>query len=264
MSNKRTAVDKKPKINITNLTSEFIVLSSNKAIIESLNEIEDSRKFIFTPKLKGTTMDETLWGLAGAGMGAAATLANLKLQNVVGYDRLGQLFLTWGAITTLAAQLKVPIRKIISHYKIEKLLKEDLHFVAVQIDPSVSPPATIGRPKVCKVKFIDLLEQHDDAINESIKQKFGFVNKNFQKEFEPQSAAKMEELYKIIKTIDAWTLGTLVVGGGAVGFALSDNIVDMIRKESSGTTNPWDPISQPQLRQQMNDKKRGQDFGRPK
>jgi hypothetical protein len=214
------------------------------------------------PKLKGTTMDETLWGMAGFITSGAAALSNLKLFNVIGYERVGQLILTWAALTTLAAQFKVPIRAIISRLNIDKLLKEDLYFTAVQVDPSVSPPATIGRPKVCKVKFIDFLEQHEDALNEAIKQKFGFVNKNFQKEFESQSAAKMEIVYNKIKNIDAWTLGILVGGGGIVGTALSGDIVDKIRKESSGSQNIYDPPTQQSIDYKVKDKKRGQDFGR--
>jgi hypothetical protein len=264
MSNKRTALDK-TKVNIANLSKAFIDLSSNKAIMESLNELEDSRKFTFMPKLKGTTMDETLWGMAGGIMSGAAALSNLRLFNVIGYERVGQLILTWGALTTLAAQFKVPIRAIISNLKLKKTLEENLVFYATEIDTSVSPPAVKGFTQRCEVKFLDFLEQHEDALDAAIEKKIGSVQgKKFQKEFTNDSAAKMEEVYNIIKKIDAWTLGILVGGGGIVGAALSGDIVDKIRKESSGTSNPWDPISQPKLRQQMNDKKRGQDFGRPK
>lgn len=264
MSNKRTALDK-TKVNIANLSKAFIDLSSNKAIMESLNELEDSRKFTFMPKLKGTTVDETLWGIAGGIMSGTAALSNLKLVNVIGYERLGQLILTWGALTTLAAQLKVPIRAIASRLKINNLLKENLVFYATEIDTSVSPPAVTGLTQRCEVKFLDFLEQHEDALDAAIEQKIGPVQgKVFQKEFTKDSAVKMEKVYDKIKKIDRNWLTGLVVGGGVVGFALAPKIVDIIRKESSGTTNPYDPIAQPQLDQKMTYKKRGQDFGRPK
>ncbi len=262
MSNKRTALDK-TKVNIANLTKAFIDLSSNKAIMESLNELEDSRKFTFMPKLKGTTMDETLWGMAGLITSGAAALSNLRLFNVIGYERVGQLILTWGALTTLAAQFKVPIRAIISNLKLKKNLEENLVFYATEIDTSVSPPAVTGLTQRCEVKFLDFLEQHEDALDAAIEKKIGSIEgKTFKKEFTNDSAAKMEFVYDKIKKIDRTTLTVLVLGGGSVGAALSGDIVDKIRKESSGSQNIYDPPTQKSIDYKVNDKKRGQDFGR--